>query len=217
MMRPELAALWNEVDDCDECKKLGNRLQHILGGGKEHNPQIMFVFINPTARNITSKTNYVGKRVPHIGTKEIWKTFIAARLLDDKILDKNYDAEFVYNKVAEKGFYFTNLVKCTKENAELPKMKLVNDKIELLYKEIDIVKTKLIVAFGTLPFQSLTGQKLKLSDHFKEQIKSKKLLLYKTKEFFGKKYNIWPCYFPVGRGRRKEALELLKILKDSVK
>jgi hypothetical protein len=45
-------------------------------------------------------------------------------------------------------------------------------------------------------------------------MKSLKLITYKSKEIFGNKYDVWPCYFPVGRGKRREALELLKILQS---
>jgi DNA polymerase len=168
-MRPELQVLWKEVDNCEDCKNSGNKLQHVLGGGKELNPKIMFIFINPTYRNITSRPDYSGRRFPFVGTKEIWKTFVAAKLLDEQILSETNNAEFVINVIAEKEFYFTNVVKCTKEDAILPEISIINKKIELLLKEINIVQPKLIVAFGILPFKLLTGKKLKLSKYYKNR------------------------------------------------
>lgn len=216
-MRPELVALWNEVDNCEDCKNSQNRLQHILGGGKELNPNIMFLFINPTYRNTTSKPDYSGLRFPFVGTKEIWNVFISSKLLGKEILQNFDNAKLVITSVSESGFYFTNLVKCTNENADLPKSDRINKKMGLLFKEINIVRPNLIVTFGVLPFEALTGQKLKLSQHYENQKKSNKLITYKSREISGRKYDVWPCYFPVGRGKKKEALELLKMLRNSMK
>jgi hypothetical protein len=94
-MRPELIELWKEVDNCKECKFSKNRLQHILGGGKELNPKIMFIFINPTHRNITSKPEYKGPRFPFIGTTDLLKMFADAGLLEDDLLNKTHDAKIV--------------------------------------------------------------------------------------------------------------------------
>jgi len=215
-MRIELKELFEEVDNCEECRISKNRLQHILGGGKEIGTKAMFVFINPTHRNITSKPEYSGKRFPFIGTTNLWKIFVDAGLLENSLLDRIHDAEFVINSIDEKGFYFTNLVKCTQTNADLPNMKTINKKIDLLMREINIVNPKLIVTFGTLPFGTLAKQKLKLSEHYKKQLKSKRLITYKSKNILEKNYKIFPCYFPVGRGRKKEALKLLKILKNNL-
>ena len=46
------------------------------GGGGTNNPDICFVFMNPTGKNIASRPNWKGRRSPWIGTKNIWKLFI---------------------------------------------------------------------------------------------------------------------------------------------
>jgi len=215
-MNEKLSELWNEVDNCKECKDSDNKLKHILGGGKETNPEIMFVFINPTYRNITANPNHKGRRFPFIGTREIWDAFIKSGILDSSILKNFSNADFVINEVEKKEIYFTNLVKCTTPNSELPDTKLINKKLSLLFKEIDIVKPNLIVTFGLLPFYAITGSKIKLSEFYNKQLKSNNLITYTSKEIEGAAYNVFPCYFPVGRGKRKEALILLKLIKNKV-
>jgi len=215
-MTHKLIELWNEIDNCKECRDSGNKLQHILGGGKETNPEIMFVFINPTYRNITANPNYKGRRFPFIGTKEIWNAFVKSGILDDSVLKSFSNSNLVINEIEKKEIYFTNLIKCTNSNSELPDMKLINKKLSLLFREIDIVKPNLIVTFGLLPFFAITGSKIKLSEFYNKQLNSNELITYSSKEIEGITYNVFPCYFPVGRGKRKEALILLKLIKNKV-
>ena len=46
-----------------------------MAGGRVWNPKYMFVFINPTYRNISADSMWEGKRRPWTGTKYIWKVF----------------------------------------------------------------------------------------------------------------------------------------------
>ncbi|MBW2987356.1 hypothetical protein KY336_02285 [Candidatus Woesearchaeota archaeon] len=216
----ELQELWRQVDDCSFCKSAGNKLQHILGGGKEEKPSVMFCFINPTYRNITTDPDYEGQRFPFMGTTKVWRVFIKAGLLEPDIDNKirqGWNQELideVIGKVAQKGFYFTNLVKCAQPHADNPKTKEIRTLLPLLLKEISIVKPKLICCFGGMPFRWLTNiNDLKLTEHFDRQKQSDKLITYQTIPIDGKTYPVFPCYFPVGRGNPKKATELLQILK----
>ena len=62
-------------------------LTSIYNGGCTNNPDICFVFMNPTGRNIASDPNWKGRRSPWIGTKNIWKLFYRIGLLDEKIYE----------------------------------------------------------------------------------------------------------------------------------
>ena len=67
-----------------EYDKLQNKygseeLDSIYNGGCENNPDICFVFMNPTGRNIASSTDWKGRKSPWIGTKNIWKLFFETR------------------------------------------------------------------------------------------------------------------------------------------
>ena len=86
----------------------------------------------------------------------------------------------------------------------------------MLFKEIEIVNPKLIVALGQIPFRAITNQNIKLSEFYKRQKKSSNLILFDSRQINGRTYKVFPCYFPVGRGRRKEAIELLGILNNSI-
>jgi len=216
----QLENLWKEVDSCKDCKSTRNKLQHILGGGKENSPSLMFIFINPTHRNISSSEEYNGPRFPFIGTHEVWDILAKSNILSEEVTKRirnnwNKDSiDFLLNSLIERKIYLTNVVKCTKPNAENPNSELTKKKLPLLFKEIEIVNPKLIVTFGQIPFKALTGKSIKLSEHNKRQKESKNLILYDSKEINGKIYKVFPCYFPVGRGNRKGAIELLSILKS---
>lgn len=209
----ELEKLWKEIDSCNDCKKTNNKLQHILGGGKSSNPDFMFIFINPTHANISSKTEYKGKRSPFLGTKGVWKVFHNAGFFDSNFLQKTQGAwnnetiEFVLKEMENKSIYFTNVIKCTSPHGLLPSSEKIKQCIPLLEKEIKIVKPKTIITMGAIPFKALTQKNIKLNEFF-EKIKKGKIESF---EYNGIK--LIPCFFPVGRGNPKKAAELLKIIK----
>ena len=60
-------------------------LDSIYNGGCDNNPDICFVFMNPTGRNIASSKDWKGLKSPWIGTKNIWDLFIELDLLDKEI------------------------------------------------------------------------------------------------------------------------------------
>lgn len=82
-------------------------------------------------------------------------------------------------------------------------------------KEIEIVQPEYIVTFGLIPFERLTGKKIKLSEHYLDINKNKKLKFYELKINSFKttsKIKVIPCYFPVGRGNPRRAVEILKMV-----
>ena len=58
-------------------------LTSIYNGGCTDNPDICFVFMNPTGRNIASCPQWKGRRSPWIGTKNIWKLFYNVNLISE--------------------------------------------------------------------------------------------------------------------------------------
>ncbi len=63
------------------------------------------------------------------------------------------------------------------------------------------MRSRAIIAIGLIPFEAIAGKKIKLKES------SGKLF---SVDISGKKYPIYPCYFPVGRGNPKKAEETLK-------
>jgi len=57
----------------------------IYGAGCIDNPNVMFIFMNPTGRNISSIPSWKGLRAPWIGTKQVWDIFENLGLLKSEI------------------------------------------------------------------------------------------------------------------------------------
>lgn len=214
-----LAELWNIIDEVNKKHFPHNNLRPILGGGKTENPKFMFVFINPTARNISSKRSWKGPRFPFVGTKQVWRIFHRAGLLDDTLMQKIEDsgswsfgfANKVLSFMKKQSFYFTNIVKWTGNDATLPNSEKIKLFLPILEKEIQIVQPQQIVTFGLIPFENMTGQKIKLIDYYSDVMKGKKLKSYEAK-YGSFRTKIIPCYFPVGRGDPGKAVDILRLL-----
>ena len=70
-------------------KKYGAKeLDSIYNGGCTEKPDICFVFMNPTGRNIASSKKWKGLKSPWIGTKNIWDLFYKLNLMNDDIYNK---------------------------------------------------------------------------------------------------------------------------------
>ncbi|MBI5066460.1 hypothetical protein HZA97_09585 [Candidatus Woesearchaeota archaeon] len=215
-----LTDLWKHVSVLNKKHFSENKLMPILGDGKTSKPKFLFVFINPTARNISSDKNWNGPRFPFVGTKQVWRVFYNAGLFDEKLMieinnNSTWSVDFtekVLNFLKNKNFYFTNLVKWTGHDATLPDSEKIRLFLPVLEKELEIVKPEYVVTFGLLPFENLVKQKIKLSDYYDEVMQTKKAGCFEIN--VGKiKTNVIPCYFPIGRGNPKRAVEILRLLK----
>ena len=115
-------------------------LSSIYNGGCEDNPDICFVFMNPTGRNIASTKEWKGRRSPWIGTKNIWKLFYNVGLLDEELYGQiqakkpnEWNEEFadtVYNEVEKRKIFITNLGKCTQIDARPLPDKVLKEYLE---------------------------------------------------------------------------------------
>ncbi len=184
-------------------KKYGAKeLDSIYNGGCETNPDICFVFMNPTGRNIASSKDWKGLKSPWIGTKNIWDLFYRLNLLDDDIYTKikkikgsewtvNFALE-VYNNVKKHKYFITNLGKCTQVDArELPDS-VYKEYLHLLEKEFEIIKPKVIILFGNQVSSIVLNEKISVS-----QVRKKCF----EKNINGTKYKFYSIYYPVGNGR----------------
>ena len=214
-----LDELWKHVETLNKKHFPSNKLKPIVGNGKTKNPRFMFVFINPTHANISSDPKWQGPRFPFIGTKPIWRIFHRAGLFDDDLIEKintskSWSLEFtdkVLDFLKSKSFYFTNVVKWTGSTAALPDSEKIKLFLPILEEEIEIVQPQYIITFGLIPFESITKQKIKLQDYYSEAMHTKKVRFFE-KQFGNFKAKIIPCYFPVGRGSPKKAVDILKLL-----
>lgn len=182
--------------------KYGDKsLDSIYNGGCDDNPDICFVFMNPTGRNIASKKEWLGRKAPWIGTKNIWKLFYDVGLVDDGIYEeirskkpKDWDYEFadkVYEMVTNKKVFITNLGKCTQIDARPLSDEVLKKYLKLLYKEFEIIKPKVIITFGNQVSSIVLNKKISVSENRKV---CHELVINK------KKYKVYAVYYPVGNG-----------------
>ncbi len=147
----------------EEYNKLQNKygdksLDSIISGGLKTNPDICFVFMNPTGRNIASSKEWKGLKSPWVGTKNVWDLFESIGVIDKEIYLKIKNikgkewtpsfAEEVYQNVIEHKTYITNLAKCTQIDARPLRDTIYKKYLDLFFKEIELVNPKVIILFG---------------------------------------------------------------------
>lgn len=201
-------------------KKYGAKeLDSIYNGGCTKNPDICFVFMNPTRRNIASSKNWKGIKSPWIGTKNIWDLFYKLDLMEEKIYKEikrikgsewtEEFAEMVYDDVKKHKYFITNLGKCTQVDArELPDS-VYKEYLDLLKQEIEIIKPKVIILFGNQVSSIVLNQKISVSQCRKKLFEN---------EINGQKYNFYSVYYPVGNGRFNidKSIEDIKYIKKKL-
>ena len=174
-------------------------LDSITFGGCLENPDVCFVFMNPTARNITASKEWKGIKSPWIGTKNVWDLFYRVGVIDDRLYLKiksikgsewTYEfAEEVYGQVKDNKIYITNLAKCTQLDARALPDSVFHDYLKLFMKEMEFVKPKVIILFGNQVSSVVLGEKISVS-----QVRKKEFLLKD-------KFKCYSVYYPVGNGR----------------
>lgn len=176
-------------------------LDSIYNGGCEENPDICFVFMNPTGKNIASLKTWHGRKSPWLGTKNIWKLFYHVNLLSgesyNKILEmkpKDWDYDFcdyIYDEINNNKVFITNLGKCTQVDARPLRNEVLAKYLDLLFKEIDIIKPKVIITFGNQVSSIILNKKTSVSETRKQ---SHELIVNNNT------YKVYPVYYPVGNG-----------------
>ena len=200
MINMEIKDLKSEYDKL-QLKYGAKELDSIYSGGCEKNPDICFVFMNPTGRNIASSKLWTGRKSPWLGTKNIWKLFYNVNLLSEdtfiKIQEKKpkeWDYEFcdyVYDEITKNKLFITNLGKCTQIDARPLPNDVLKQYLNLLLKEISIINPKIIITFGNQVSSIILNKKIAVSENRKkyhEIIVNKKI------------YKVYPVYYPVGNG-----------------
>ena len=177
-------------------------LDSIYNGGCTNNPDICFVFMNPTGRNIASSKEWQGLKSPWIGTKNIWDLFYKLNLVDEEIYQKIRNlkgsewtptfAEEVYEDVKKHKYFITNLGKCTQLDARPLPDAVLKKYLKLLETEIEIINPKVIILFGNQVSSIVLNQKISVST-CRRQLFEKKINK--------KTYKFYSVYYPVGNGR----------------
>lgn len=210
----------NKKYDKLQLKYGSKELDSIYNGGCTESPDICFVFMNPTGRNIASLKTWKGRKSPWIGTKNIWTLFYNIGLLDEEIfnqikskkaIDWTYEfADEVYECVNKHKYFITNLGKCTQVDARPLKDEVYLEYLKLLYKEFEIINPKVIVLFGNQVSSIVLDTKISVSEC------RCKLFSKKINE---KEYKFYSVYYPVGNGsfNAPKAIEDLKYIIEEVR
>jgi DNA polymerase len=190
-------------------------LSSIYNGGFEECPDVCFVFMNPTGKNIASTKEWKGRRSPWIGTKNIWKLFYNVGLLDKDLYSmilsmkpSQWNEEFadkVYEDVEKNKIFITNLGKCTQIDARPLPDKVLKEYLDLLYKEIEIINPKKIIVFGNQVSSIFLKKKICVKSVRKQEFKI---------EINNKEYPVYSVFYPIGNGMRNIdlAIEDLKYI-----
>lgn len=195
----------------DNIKKEYKKMQKIYGdpslepiyfGGCYNNPDICFVFMNPTARNIAADKSWEGPRAPWIGTKNIWDLFMAIKIIDEDLYQEikskkgsEWTPDFakkVYKKVEKNKIFITNLGKCTQIDARPLKNEVYKEYLDLLEKEIQIINPEVIILFGNQVSSIVLNQKISVS-----LVRKKKFI----KKIGNREFKCFSVFYPVGNGR----------------
>jgi len=209
----------NKRYDILQKKHGAKELDSIYNGGLEKNPDICFVFMNPTGRIIASRKDWKGRKSPWIGTKNIWDLFYAVGLLDKElyyeIKKKGSEwteefADFVYQDIEKHKYFITNLGKCTQVDARVVSNSVYEEYLDLLKKEIEIVNPKVIILFGNQVSSIVLKQKISVSQC------RKRLFVDKINS---KEYKFYSVYYPIGNGRFNidKSIEDIKYIQQIMK
>ena len=207
----------NKEYDKLQIKYGAKELHSIYNGGCEEHPDVCFIFMNPTGKNVASSLSWTGRRSPWVGTKNIWKLFKSLNLLDEdiyqNILSKKsagWTPEFadeVYDNVVKHKYFITNLGKCTQIGARPLPDAVYQEYLDLLYQELAILKPKKIITFGNQVSSIFLKQTINVSKCRKEEFKI---------NIENISYSVYPVYYPVGNGMLNidKATEDIKYILD---
>lgn len=188
-------------------------LMPIHGAGALNQPHICFIFMNPTARNISATQEWEGIRAPWLGTKHIWKMFNKINLLSNSLLheiqemqSRDWDAQFstqLYTHIAQQGVYITNFAKCTQLDARGLPNSVFRAYQQLLFNEIQEVRPKKVITFGTQVSTLFLQKQIKISDYTADS--------FETITIGELQIPVYPTYYPVGQGMRNMPLVISRM------
>jgi len=207
-----LEKLQKEIDNLQDIYG-AQGLQSIYGAGCIDRPEVMLVFMNPTARNVSAHNNWKGLRAPWLGTKNIWGFLQKLNILSEEYFQKirnsskeDWSPNFclnVYKEISDKKVFITNLAKCTQVDAKPLKNSVFREYLPIFHKEVLLTNPKHIVTFGNQVSSIILGKPISVSKYKDNQSEIIRIGL--------KDFNLYPAYYPVGQGRRNMPLSIERI------
>jgi DNA polymerase len=191
----------------------GAGLCAISGAGCCARPAVMFVFMNPTARNISAHPRWPGLRAPWLGTKHAWRLFERTGFLSHELASHICSlapdawtpslSATVYEHLKERGVYVTNLAKCTQSDARPLPDAVFRQYRALMLREIALVAPERIITFGNQVSSVLLGKSVSVSQY--TGTKAESLVVGR------RSFAVYPTYYPVGQGMRNMPLAVRRI------
>jgi len=194
----------------------------VFGAGQISNPTTCLMFMNPTARNISSHKTWSGIRAPWIGTKQVWSMLYNLGLFKNRSLlsqikkmqSAEWTTEFaenLYRELAEESIYITNIAKCTQDDARALPNTVYKAYLSVTRRELKILKPRYVFCFGNQVSSVLLGKSISVSRYTTNE--------YEKLELDTDTINIYPTYYPVGQGMRnmpKAVDRITKVLNAQV-
>jgi DNA polymerase len=201
-------------------KKHGDKnFTPLYGTGCIKNPKVLFLFMNPTAKNLTVHKSWEGIRAPWIGLKNTWRLMKELGFINSELNEKvrgsrkeEWNHEFaieLYSCVAKNKGYLTNLARCTQPDARHVSDVVFRESLAITLREIELINPKIIISFGNQVSTNLLGYPIKVSETRKQKHDLR----------IGKKtYTVYPTFYPVGMGLRNmsKAIEDIKFVMKSI-
>ena len=192
-------------------------LASIPGGGADRSPALALVFMNPTRRNLASQAGWAGPRFPFIGTSRIWSLLGDCQLLDKRTAARfakpagqwsAADARELEGQLRQASLYITNVVKETAVDSSPPEAAVFRRYQSLLHEEMELVRPRLIIAFGLAAHRSLTNSSIRLADILEQALKTGRAVAAGS----CRGRAVIPCHFPIGRGNPRKAAVILRLV-----
>jgi DNA polymerase len=199
--------------DALQVKHGSKKLSAIYGAGCITAPELMLVFMNPTGKNVSAQVGWKGLRAPWLGTKNVWKILYKLSLIPEYLYEQtqalnaaDWTPDFairLYEGVAKRKIYITNLAKCTQDDARHVPDAVFRQYLPVMQKEILAVNPKRIITFGNQVSSLLLQEAITASNY----VGLKKELLQIGKV----SHDVYPVYYPVGQGQRNTPLAVKRL------
>lgn len=134
-----LLAIQQEIGDCTRCPLAFEGRHHIVFGDGDPNAELMFVGEGPGADEDAQGVPFVGR---------------AGQLLNNMITAMGLGRERVY---------IANIVKCRPPQNRVPELEEALTCSQFLFRQIEVIRPKLLVALGATAATYLNGAKMSLS------------------------------------------------------
>lgn len=191
-------------------------LYPIYGTGCIKSPEVCFVFMNPTVRNLGTHPEWSGLRAPWLWISPVWKIFYELWFLSKDVFQltqkkSSWSEEFVeklYCELNNHKIYLTNLCKASQKDAKPLKNSVFQTYLESFYKEIEILQAKKIICFWWQVSSIVLKKKIEIS------LERKKVY---SLELWDNNFKIYPVYYPVWLWMRNmwKAIEDIKYILEN--